>query len=304
MRLSPADIKSLQVFRVVVEHGGFVGAQMALGLTQSAVSFHIKALEDRVGFRLCHRGRAGFSLTERGELVHERAKALFAALSDFESALGELRHTITGTLRLGVIDNTISDPDLSLHKVVRAFLHQAPKARLEISIGVPDQLVRDVHSRGLDIAIIPEIPKQPGLHFTRFYEERHLLYAAADHVIWTSQPVTQDAVLRYPFVIRPYASQTELEYFPEAPVGATASNMEAQAMFILSSRFLGYLPDHYAKRWCDLGLMMPVLADSCAIRSPFVVVTRVSTHRSLLMRTFIRELVASSWARAHLDEAL
>lgn len=66
MHVAQSDLRSLAVFRAVVEHGSFLGAQVALGLSQSSVSFHMKALEERLGFRLCRRGRAGFELTDRG----------------------------------------------------------------------------------------------------------------------------------------------------------------------------------------------------------------------------------------------
>ena len=71
MQTSNPDLTSLTVFRAVVEHRGFLGAQVALGLSQSAVSFHLNALEQRIGFRLCQRGRSGFQLTDRGSFVYE-----------------------------------------------------------------------------------------------------------------------------------------------------------------------------------------------------------------------------------------
>lgn len=299
MRLSSADLKSLAVFRAVVEHGGFIGAQAVLNLGQPAVSFHIKALEDRVGFRVCHRGRAGFALTEKGEMVYEHSKTLFSALADYESILGELRHTITGTLRLGLVDNTITDPELPIHEVVRSFLRQAKQARLEISIGVPEQLVTEMGNGGLDIAIIPETRRYKGLKFSAFYEEIHSLYASTTHPLWKESMIDHALVERHAFVVRPYANLRELQYFPSAPIGATASNMEAQAMFVLSGHFLGYLPDHYAKRWVGEGNVRPVLPETTRLASPFYIVTPERERRSLLLRTFIRELVSRSWARAH-----
>src|SRR5579863_293973 len=71
MQVSNSDLTSLAVFRSVVEHRSFLGAQVALGLSQSAVSFHIKGLEQRLGFRLCRRGRSGFELTDRGAIVYD-----------------------------------------------------------------------------------------------------------------------------------------------------------------------------------------------------------------------------------------
>ena len=73
MQVSNSDLTSLAVFRSVVEHRGFLGAQVALGLSQSAVSFHIKGLEQRLGFRLCRRGRSGFELTDRGAIVYDQS---------------------------------------------------------------------------------------------------------------------------------------------------------------------------------------------------------------------------------------
>lgn len=70
-------------------------------------------------------------------------------------------------------------------------------------------------------------------------------------------------------------------------------------MFVLSGHFLGYLPDHFAERWVAEGLLRAVLAEEAGLASPFFIVTRERERRSLLLRTFIRELVSGSWARAH-----
>ncbi|MGO8271776.1 LysR family transcriptional regulator [Rhizobium ruizarguesonis] len=64
MLLAQSDLRSFTVFRAVVDHKSFLGSQIALGLSQSAVSFHIKALEDRLGFKLCQRGRSVFECTD------------------------------------------------------------------------------------------------------------------------------------------------------------------------------------------------------------------------------------------------
>ncbi len=179
MRLSPTDLKALTVFRSVVDHRGFLGAQLALGLSQSAVSSHMKLLEDRLGYRLCRRGRAGFALTDRGSIVYERSKALFAAMSAFESELGELRAKVTGTLRIGIVDNTITDPGLPVRDVIDDFLRKSDGAQLQISVGEPEHLIAEVGNGGVDIALVPETNRHKGLNFTRFYEESTRSTAAA-----------------------------------------------------------------------------------------------------------------------------
>jgi len=62
MRLSGTDFRLLKVFDAVVRHGGFAAAQTELNVGLSTISNHITALEQRLGFSLCQRGRGGFKL--------------------------------------------------------------------------------------------------------------------------------------------------------------------------------------------------------------------------------------------------
>lgn len=286
------------MFRAVAEHGGFVGAQVALALGQPAISFHIRALEERLGFRLCHRGRSGFALTEKGRLVYEHTKTVFSTISDFESAIGEMRHTLSGTLRLGIVENTVSDPRLPLYEVIDDFMRMARRASLELIIGGPEQLVIEIVNHGLDVVVVPEMRRQEGLVYSQFYEEVHSLYAARHHPIWRdSEAPDRAAVERYRFVVRPYANLREFQHFKPSSTPATASSTEAQTMLILSGHYLGYLPDHYARPWVDGGRLAPLLQAQTRILSPFFLVTRERQHRSLLVRSFIELLASKPWAR-------
>ena len=58
MRISDFTLRNLRTFCAVAEHGGFLGAQAVLGMSQPAISAHIKDLEVALGFPLCRRGRA------------------------------------------------------------------------------------------------------------------------------------------------------------------------------------------------------------------------------------------------------
>lgn len=115
------------------------------------------------------------------------------------------------------------------------------------------------------------------------------------------QELTVELIRTHRFVVRPYAQLRELQHFEGAPIGARASNMEAQAMFILSSHFLGYLPDHYAAKWVCSGDLKPLLPTSTQIRSHVFVVTSVMSYRPALMRAFLSDLVLQSSPDAERD---
>ncbi|MAM83406.1 MAG: LysR family transcriptional regulator [Acidobacteria bacterium] len=301
MQLAQTDLRSLTVFRAVVEHQSFLGAQIALGLSQSAVSFHIKALEERLGFTLCRRGRSGFELTDRGAMLHERSKTLFLALNAFESEIGTLKNRITGTLRLGLVDNTITDRDMPIHKVIARIADKAPEARVELTIDAPDALLAEIANGGLDLAILPETQPYQGLQLSRLREEAHSLYCGKGHPLFA---VAEDAlsvarIETFDFVVRPYANMRELQHFPKARARATASNMEAQAMFVMSGRYLGYLPDHFAEERVQQGIFRPLMAGTTAIRSTFVIATRAAEKPSTIIDFFIRELAGFASEALH-----
>ncbi|MBN7808679.1 LysR family transcriptional regulator [Agrobacterium rosae] len=301
MLLAQSDLRSLTVFRAVVEHKSFLGAQITLGLSQSAVSFHIKALEDRLGFKLCRRGRGGFELTDRGAIVHEQSKSLFLALNAFESDVGSLKNRITGTLRLGLVDNTITDEDLPIHRIIARISDRATEARLELVIDSPDALLSEIANGGLDIAILPETEPYSGLKLSRLRDEKHSLYCAKGHPLFAAQEkeITVEQVEGYDFVVRPYANMRELQHFPMARARASASNMEAQAMFVMSGRYVGYLPDHYAADWVQKGIFKPVLAEEVRIKSPFIIATRLGEKPSTILDFFIRELAGFASEALH-----
>lgn len=156
MQTSNSDLTSLTVFRTVVEHRGFLGAQVALGLSQSAVSFHIKAIEQRLGFRLCRRGRSGFELTDRGAVVYEQSKILFLGIGAFENVVAGLKHKFAGALRLGLVDNTVTDPDMPIHRIIASLHRKAPEVMIKIEIKPPELLISELGNGSIDVAIVPE----------------------------------------------------------------------------------------------------------------------------------------------------
>ncbi|GMB82470.1 LysR family transcriptional regulator [Shinella zoogloeoides] len=290
MRLSASDIRSLRVFRSVVEHGGFSGAQLALAMSQSTISFQINALEQRLGFSLCQRGRRGFELTDRGRAVYDHSHSLTSALSAFEQQLGELRLRATGTLRIGIVDATITDPALGLDDVIDQFVRKASEVDLRITIGSPEQLIADIAKDGIDCAISPRIKLLPGYSQAEFHHEMNSLYCSERHPLFGKKDVTKADVEAAVVVVRPYANKLELQHIPNAKVGAYASNIEAQAMYILSGHYLGYLPDHMAAIFREQNRMKALLVPEAQIRSPFVIISPKHKKASLSQRIFLQEL--------------
>lgn len=301
MQTSNPDLTSLTVFRAVVEHRGFLGAQVALGLSQSAVSFHLNALEQRIGFRLCQRGRSGFQLTDRGAVVYEESKLLFQGLRLFETTVTGLKSRLTGTLRLGLIDNTVTDPDMPIHRIIASLHRQAPELTIKIEIKPPELLISELGNGSIDVAIVPEMQSYPGVRLSLLREEPQSLYCGSSHPLFNlpASKIDSKKVRTHPFVVRPYAQGFELQHVPDAIARTAVSSMEAQAMLVLSGVYLSYLPEHYARAWVATGAIKSLSPRIPRIFSRFYLALPAERRSAPALDLLIKELVALASANSN-----
>src|SRR4051812_40780047 len=92
----------MRAFVAVVDAGSFVGAADALDLSKTAVSRWVGDLETRLGTRLLHRTTRKLSLTQEGEVFHERCKQLLEGVEAAEAELTAHAGEAVGQLRINV----------------------------------------------------------------------------------------------------------------------------------------------------------------------------------------------------------
>jgi DNA-binding transcriptional LysR family regulator len=300
MLFNSSDISSLNVFRTIVEHGSFVSAQYSLNISQSAVSQHMVKLEERLGFRLCHRGRAGFSLTEKGEEIYEHVRILFQRLDEFSDTVGEMRDELTGRLSVGISDNIISDPHLPLPLALNRFLARTRSVDVRLEVGVAADIEAKLLSGELSLTLTPAFSMDDRIVRRKVYDERQVLCCGNLHPLFGVSNLTLDRIEEHHFVVRPYRDTNELKVFQKAKVAASASNVEAIATLILSGCYLGYLPRSFAQRWLDSGQMRLLRENETSYDVSFYLATRKNARESLLLRTFMDELLARIYDAAPL----
>ncbi|WP_154019819.1 LysR family transcriptional regulator, partial [Acinetobacter baumannii] len=76
-------MKLLKIFKPVCDCHSFTSAESILGISRSGISLHMSDLENRLGIRLCQRGRAGFALTDESREILEYIEVLTASIEDF-----------------------------------------------------------------------------------------------------------------------------------------------------------------------------------------------------------------------------
>ncbi|MCW0181611.1 MAG: LysR family transcriptional regulator [Zavarzinia sp.] len=263
MALDTTDIRLLRVFVTIVESGGFAAAQAKLNLSLSTISSHMTGLELRLGVTLCRRGRGGFSLTAEGQAVYAEVKRLLGTMDQFDTRMRSLRDKLHGTLSIGLVDNTISDPRAPLEKVFARFVEAAPEVRLNITSGAPDDLLREVVTGTLHVAIASFPRMVLGLDYQDLYAEPQRFYCGRDHPLFgvADADIDVDRVRRHRIVGRDYWGGRDLKIFAISGAHAVVSDMEAEARLILSGAFLGYLPEHYAASFVAAGRLRSIRPD-------------------------------------------
>jgi DNA-binding transcriptional LysR family regulator len=124
-------VNDLQAFLAVAREQSFTRAAARLGITPSALSHTIRALEERLGVRLLARTTRNVAPTEAGDRLMRSIAPLFDQIAAEVEALGELRDKPAGTIRITCTDDTI---ELYLRPLLSGFLKSYPDITLELFV--------------------------------------------------------------------------------------------------------------------------------------------------------------------------
>jgi DNA-binding transcriptional LysR family regulator len=170
------DWDRVRVFRGVAGAGSFTRAAESLGLSQSAISRQIGALEEDLRTPLFHRHARGLVLTEQGEILLEAAQEIAARMAAVETRLDEAKDHPAGHLR---INTTVGFGTVWLTAHLREFLDLYPD--ITVSLIVIDTEL-DLSMREADVAIRLNPPRQPDLIQKRLMTVHTHLYAAPEYL--------------------------------------------------------------------------------------------------------------------------
>lgn len=286
-RLHKADLHLLMVFMTVVESGGFAAAQVTLNVSQSAISRQIGNLEQRLGMRLCQRGRAGFFLTDKGRTVYEACQHLSTALESFRTTVGALRGELVGDLAIAVIDNWATDRGYPLADVLSTFRARARRVHVHFHTLAPDEIERAVLENRVNLGIGVFHQHRPGLVYEVLYDDPVELYCGANHPLFDQNPPHANDIENADLAHRAYLSESQVAPLTaHLPSSATARQIEGLAFFILSGWHVGYLPVSYAERWVTAGRMKSILPDVYRRMTRMELVLRRGVTPTLVGQTF------------------
>jgi DNA-binding transcriptional LysR family regulator len=176
------DWDKIRIFFNVAEAGSFTRAGEALGLSQSAVSRQISALERELKAPLFHRHARGLILTEQGDLLFRAARDMKMRLESTRGRLVETSERPTGELK---VTATVGVGSMWLAQRIAEFLDLYPDIRVELIL-TNEEL--DLAMREADVAMRLRRPAQPDLIQRRLFTVHFHVYASADYIKRFGEP--------------------------------------------------------------------------------------------------------------------
>jgi len=191
--LSMDDLKPLAVFAATVDAGSMSAAARRLGMSPSAVSQTIRALEQQGGVTLLHRSTRKLALTEVGERYYPHCKRLLEAARAAADSLQQAREAPSGELRMAAPVGFAAHVAAALAPV----LAQSPQLRLRLLV---DDAMIDLIDARIDLAV--RIGRLPDSNWIarRLCELEVILCASPAHVERHGLPASPQELASHPWL--------------------------------------------------------------------------------------------------------
>ena len=179
-------LTEMEAFVRVVDLGGFTDAARKMGVSKSAVSKHVSALEARLGARLLNRTTRRVNPTEIGLAYYDRAARVLSEAQEADAMAASMQGTPQGELRISA---PLSFGIRHLGPAVSDFLNAYPEVSARISL---DDRFVELVAEGFDLAVRVGALPDSTLIARKLSETALLLVAAPDYLRRTGTPQTLD----------------------------------------------------------------------------------------------------------------
>ena len=197
--------RRLQVFQTVARLLSFTKAAEELHMTQPAVTFQVRQLEEQYNTRLFDRTHNRISLTEAGRKVYESAVHIFELYAEMDNAVRELTGNVGGVLILGA-SSTIAEYMLPV--LLGDFKKEYPDVSIRLKVSNSDGIVSQVENNTIDLGVVEAPVNNKNLVVEQCRTDELVLIVPPGHELATRDKVSPKELINYPFICREEGSGT------------------------------------------------------------------------------------------------
>ena len=297
--------RRLQVFHAAARHLSFTKAAEALSMTQPAVTFQIRQLEESFGTRLFDRVHGRITLTAAGAVALDYADRILALSTDLDARLKEMSGQVAGPLLVGA-STTIAEfllPQI-LGEFKSRFPAVVPRLFVANSLAVQDRLVE----RSLDLGFIEGDSHLPSLVSDVCCQDELQVVCAPSHPLAQQGPLSARSLTAHPYITREPGSGTREvidHYLAKAGVPPDAlqvvmevSSPEALKRLVATGMGFTIMSRAAVTKETRLGILVELPLAPPLLRHLSVVYPKERLHSRLVSRfvQFARERLAGMQA--------
>jgi|TARA_B110000259_G_scaffold91513_1_gene106291 DNA-binding transcriptional LysR family regulator len=202
--------RRLQVFYTVAKLLSFTKAAETLHMTQPAVTFQVRQLEEHFDTRLFDRTHNKILLTDAGQKVFFYAEKIFDLNAEMEHSLRALSEDTEGTLSIG---GSTTIAQYTLPSLLKGFREKYPDLSIKICEANTDGIVTKVESSMIDLGIVEAPVTNQDLDVDIFRSDELVLITHPEHELAKRDSVKPSDILKLPFITREEGSGTKSVIF-------------------------------------------------------------------------------------------
>lgn len=181
------DLRDIEYFAVVAQHGHLGHAAEALGLGQPALSMSLRRLEKSAQAKLVKRTPKGVELTAVGVALLSHVRKLQLARDDLAREVADLAHGRAGHLRIGA---SPSNAEVFVPEACSRLLMEAPKVTLNVAVLDNDELLPALRKGDLDIAVTHTQQSVHDVTQEVFRQDEFVVYCSSRHRLAKRRSIT------------------------------------------------------------------------------------------------------------------
>ncbi len=173
------ELRDIEYFATVAEHGHLGRAAEALGLSQPALSKSLRRLEKALQAKLVTRTPKGIDLTAEGSVLLANVSPLRLSLQDVARKIADMSAGAAGHLRIGAAPGAA---DYLLPAAFGTLLNDAPNVTVSVTVEPEPVMVAALRNGQLDLVVTRlAAPPYESIIQKRLYDDDFIVYASADH---------------------------------------------------------------------------------------------------------------------------
>lgn len=287
------EIRQLRAFVAIAESGTFTAGALRVHVTQAAISMQIRQLETELGAKLFIRAPRRVILTEAGEHLLQRARAILREHDAAQDEIAELAGAEKGRLRIGTSSATVATDILP--KLLRELHKQHSQADVTVGSGTSEALVQQILNGELDLAFVSLPVEARGIQTERLAEDQLIAIASPRHRLAKERTVSAYLLAGEKLILGERGGNTRRlinEFFSQAGVTLNVtmelSRQAAIRRMVEADMGVGIVPFESASEDVEKGRLVRWWIEGAEINWELGIAWLSGGYESPVMQTFIR----------------